>query len=391
MKAGITFIDALERHQQNPLTFPIPRNALKRSIRVGDLVKIGVEGFESPVGDGKAIDGERFWLRVTQVHEQSYEGTITNDLFFTEEHELDCGDNLAFEERNILDVETIEEQTLPKVPGTPVVTITPEMLTEVLPRISAAECALDDHAHLMVGRLNTNELMATVILHRVTDRKTLVALNAAAKSLGLVPKALEEAEGMTGLCKFAIMLPTDVDGPELLKRVHESIDAVRREAARMMSGDTSDALQSPLVSSASPLAAETIHPAAQDPASDQTKPLPPWVVESCPQCMHGFRMGTPIPDDEITPAIFELLCPNCRVALPFDKQGCPISHEQLMELFDFVEEQFASRQGDETLRFAGEFCDREHLPKAATLDWLRGQGGYCDIEVVMNVAPRWSE
>lgn len=127
------------------------------------------------------------------------------------------------------------------------------------------------------------------------------------------------------------------------------------------------------------------------PANNRPPTLPPWVVESCPQCMHGVRMGFPIPENEITLGIAALLCPNCRAELPFEKLGCPISHEQLMELCDYVEEQFTSRQGDETLRFAGEFCDREHLPKEQTLDWLRGQGGYCDIEVVMNVAPRWAE
>ena len=62
-----------------------------------------------------------------------------------------------------------------------------------------------------------------------------------------------------------------------------------------------------------------------------------------------------------------------------------------MALCDYVEEQLSHRPGDDTLRFASEFCDRESLPRELTLDWLRSQAGYNDIEVVLNVATRWRE
>ncbi len=114
-------------------------------------------------------------------------------------------------------------------------------------------------------------------------------------------------------------------------------------------------------------------------------------IYDCPQCKHRDQMGYDIPADELTPGIAELLCPNCRAELSFEKLGCPISHEQLDMLCDYVEDELKDRECDHTLRAADEFCRLEGLPAEAMLSWLRKHGGYCDCEVLLNVASRWSE
>ena len=367
MKSGSNiFEDAFALHQQHPLTFQIPTQAQLRQIREGDLVKV-------------AARAERFWLNVTKAEFPNFEGTVDNDLLFAEEIGMDYGDGVSFEARHIYNIKTVAEQErAEKADGDPP-TISLDLLEGELPPEAAVQCALDNQTYLLIGRV-TSAVMVTVILHgaAVGSVANLERLNAAANELGFVPDAFRETM-MSGVATLILTLPLDVDGPELLKRVRAAVAAVHAEARRLLASEPKD------------VPAAGTNGCNVAPADNRAITLPPWVVESCPQCMHGVRMGYPIPDEEVTPAIFDLLCPSCRLSLPFDKQGCPISRQQLTELCDYVEEQLASRRGDDTLRFAGEFCDREHLPKDATLAWLRSQGGYCDIEVALNVATRWSE
>ncbi len=110
MKPGIIIVDAQERNRQNPVTYPIPTDEQKHSIQKDDLVKIAVEGFHVHLTDKTAIDGERFWVSVEKIRSERLRGTVANDLHFTQQHGLRSGDNVSFEFRHIIDIETVEQQ-----------------------------------------------------------------------------------------------------------------------------------------------------------------------------------------------------------------------------------------------------------------------------------------
>ncbi len=219
MKSGITFIDAQERNRQKPGTYPAPNDAQLKKLWKHDSVRIGVESYRDHGNDRKVVGDERFWAKVKEVRGQEFEGVISTDPLFTDQHGLQHGDTIIFEPRHVVE------------------------------------------AH----------------------------------------------------------------------------------------------------------------------------------IYDCPQCKHRDWMGYDIPGDELTPAIAPLLCPNCRAELPFDKLGCPISHEKFVALCEHVEDGLEELSCDHSLHLADEFCRREGLSAESVLNWLIKHSGHCDCEVVLNVASRWSE
>jgi hypothetical protein len=69
----------------------------------------------------------------------------------------------------------------------------------------------------------------------------------------------------------------------------------------------------------------------------------------------------------------------------------PLPDEELADLFRAVEAEIEAHGCDDTRRFTeawgrGKSCELEALDA-----WLEDNGGFCDCEVLANVAPHWEE
>ena len=60
--------------------------------------------------------------------------------------------------------------------------------------------------------------------------------------------------------------------------------------------------------------------------------------------------------------------------------------ETFHRLVIFLEENEVMRYCDGTLRLTEEFIDKNGLDKESTIEWLQDHGGFCDCEVLLNIA-----
>ena len=88
-----TFIDAQQMHRNNPRTFAVPSDKELDGIKVGDYVKV-------------AVEGERFWVLVEGILNDTYTGKVWNDMVLTKEHGLRFKDKVTFERRHIYSILT---------------------------------------------------------------------------------------------------------------------------------------------------------------------------------------------------------------------------------------------------------------------------------------------
>jgi hypothetical protein len=65
-----------------------------------------------------------------------------------------------------------------------------------------------------------------------------------------------------------------------------------------------------------------------------------------------------------------------------------ISREHLAQLFNHLDVSLA-KGCDHSLRFTRTFLCAKELSEALIIPWLGEYGGYCDCEVLANVAERW--
>jgi hypothetical protein len=69
----IQFTDAYEIHKENPTTFEIPTEEEINSIKIGSFIKV-------------CAGRERFWVKVSKIEDNVYQGNINNHLMLTNEH-----------------------------------------------------------------------------------------------------------------------------------------------------------------------------------------------------------------------------------------------------------------------------------------------------------------
>ena len=63
-----------------------------------------------------------------------------------------------------------------------------------------------------------------------------------------------------------------------------------------------------------------------------------------------------------------------------------IDKELFHKLVIFLEENEVMRYCDGTLRLTEEFIDENGLDRESTIEWLQDHGGFCDCEVLLNIA-----
>lgn len=105
MKAGCTLLNG-ELRSEHSNGFDMPPFCERAACQPGKLVKIGVEfPFEDEQTSG--CSGERFWMQIISQDAKTkrYKGTVTNDLFWGECHDLKCGDVIEFGPEHILQVD----------------------------------------------------------------------------------------------------------------------------------------------------------------------------------------------------------------------------------------------------------------------------------------------
>lgn len=81
------FLDAQQRHKENPLSFQVPNEKQLDEIKSGDYVKI-------------CENNERFWVELSKINQDKMVGRIDNDLVLP--HPFKCDDVISFEKKNIM-------------------------------------------------------------------------------------------------------------------------------------------------------------------------------------------------------------------------------------------------------------------------------------------------
>lgn len=92
--------DAQEMKVLHPDTFYAPSEEELSMLRVGDTVKICAESSKPKEDDCS----ERFWVEITEIHDQNCVGRIDNDLVNTDLHGLDCDDLVHFTKRHVYNI-----------------------------------------------------------------------------------------------------------------------------------------------------------------------------------------------------------------------------------------------------------------------------------------------
>lgn len=79
-----TFVNAQKMAKEHPNTFEAPT--------ASELCRIGKGTFVKVCAD----EVERFWVKITKRNGNQLTGVVDNDLFFTGQHGLVCGDEIFF-------------------------------------------------------------------------------------------------------------------------------------------------------------------------------------------------------------------------------------------------------------------------------------------------------
>jgi hypothetical protein len=77
-----------------------------------------------------------------------------------------------------------------------------------------------------------------------------------------------------------------------------------------------------------------------------------------------------------------------QAALAEEEARMPVSRTDLAELFDYLDSSL-SAGCDHTMRHTRAFLRARNLPEEKSVAWLGEYGGFCDCEVIANVADRW--
>ena len=67
----------------------------------------------------------------------------------------------------------------------------------------------------------------------------------------------------------------------------------------------------------------------------------------------------------------------------------PAGQESMSELLDYVEDELYGTECDHTLRYSMRFMMERGLNFPKITNWLNENGGYCDCDVMKQIAPLW--
>jgi hypothetical protein len=73
-----------------------------------------------------------------------------------------------------------------------------------------------------------------------------------------------------------------------------------------------------------------------------------------------------------------------------EEASLPVSKETLWALFDYLDEALADGC-DHSLWLTEQFLSSHNIQPELVIPWLGEYGGFCDCEVLANVADRWGK
>ena len=96
-------IDGVWSNMRHPDSFEIPDQAVRESLRVGDMVKISFE-------ETSSFGAERIWAQVTKIQhrgQRKYEGELRNTPFFIP---YDFGSKVTFNAEHVIGVHMDDDE-----------------------------------------------------------------------------------------------------------------------------------------------------------------------------------------------------------------------------------------------------------------------------------------
>ena len=87
----------VERHEEAPDTFEIPAQERRKSLKMGDLVKLM---FRIQIDETCVV--ERMWVQVTEVGPEHYIGVLDNDPYSTDE--IKSGARVQFQANDVIQI-----------------------------------------------------------------------------------------------------------------------------------------------------------------------------------------------------------------------------------------------------------------------------------------------
>jgi hypothetical protein len=252
MKKGITLVgDNLDPVDARAMGAPSDEE--KHAIRVNDLVELRVTGFVTP-GELLPTSAEAFYVRVTDKNAQEFRGAIESKLAFSEHHELQKGDQLAFGPQHIFSVVQLDNPR-------PIAATAGEIIAhlERLRPTPRKELEQKNIADLEEELFHTSHLGKNVRVMFVRSKDTLTALvhvrvapdkpsaaeraiariyssafDTAAGSLNFFHALKEAAEGELPDCVFGFSVPLDGSVAKTIETLYQSLAAIHQEASRLL-------------------------------------------------------------------------------------------------------------------------------------------------------------
>ncbi|MDM8527114.1 DUF2185 domain-containing protein [Anaerolineales bacterium HSG24] len=97
--------DAQQIANENPYTFYKPSPSAVAALGLGNMVKLI---FRFPTLGGNTPTGERMWVEITKIGDNSYEGTLANQPYYMKG--LEHGDKINFEPKHIIALDVDDRQ-----------------------------------------------------------------------------------------------------------------------------------------------------------------------------------------------------------------------------------------------------------------------------------------
>ena len=96
-------IDGVAMNRQHPITFSVPSDGEKATIRPGDSVKVGF------IVDSSIGQQERVWVQVQSVNHNKIVGVLDNDPVYAD---VRFGEQIEIELRHVLGIERLVSGSL---------------------------------------------------------------------------------------------------------------------------------------------------------------------------------------------------------------------------------------------------------------------------------------
>jgi Protein of unknown function (DUF2695) len=74
-----------------------------------------------------------------------------------------------------------------------------------------------------------------------------------------------------------------------------------------------------------------------------------------------------------------------------EEAAMPISRKDLSALFGFLDERLGKEPCQHNLKYTLDFLAKRRLSEDEIVRWLGEYGGFCDCEVLANVAEHWEK